>query len=72
MPIFGLLQTIKYQTIVSFFYEVACEDMVFETSFIVTVKHTDLETGLRVADVLSGVVDATILKLKDLGVNGHE
>jgi len=46
--------------------------MVFETSFLVTVKHTDLETGLRVADVLSGVVDATILKLNSLGVDRHE
>jgi len=46
--------------------------MVFDSSFLVTVKHNDLETGLRVADLLSSVVDATILKLKDLGVNGHE
>jgi len=41
--------------------------MVFETSFLVTVRHTDLETGLRVAEALSRVVDTAILKLGSLG-----
>jgi hypothetical protein len=45
---------------------------VFETSFLVTVKHIDLETGLRVADVLSKVVDTAILKLSSLGGDLHE
>jgi hypothetical protein len=46
--------------------------MVFETSFLVTVRHTDLETGLRVAEALSRVVDTAILKIVSLGVDKHE
>jgi len=46
--------------------------MVFETSFLVTVKHVDLETGLRVAEALSMVVDTAILKLGSLGGDNHE
>ena len=46
--------------------------MVFETSFLVTVKHVDLETGLRVAEALARIVDTSILKIMSMGVDKHE
>jgi hypothetical protein len=46
--------------------------MVFETSFLISVKHTDLKTGLRIAGVLSKVVDTAILKIVSLEADKHE